>query len=633
MSTDLYTHDVFLSHSSKDKAVVRTIAERLRADGLRVWFDDWELKPGDSISTKIEQGLEQSRVLVLCLSANAFASDWAQLESRTFRFRDPLNKYRRFIPLRLDDAPIKGSLAQFLYINWLLEDREQEYTKLLEACRPSANPKAAKAEAAQEQAEELAFQLNSSECFNTYAFSPDRKRALTGSDCTVRLWDIETGRCLRVLKGHTGLVSNVAWSIDQRRVLSCSLDQTVRLWDVETECCLRVFKGHTGFVVRVAWSADQRRALSCSSDKTVRLWDVKTGCCLRVLEGHTSVVNDVAWNIDQRHAISCSFDKTIRLWDVETGCCLRVLKGHTSIVKNVAWSVDQRRALSGSEDCTMRLWDLETGRCLRMFEGHTGTVLSLALSANQCHALSSSSDTTLRLWNLETGHCLCVLEGHINKINSVAWNVNQRYALSGDCYGEIRIWDLSEFVTEARAPVAPTPEQVQYTNAKVLLVGDSGVGKTGLSNYLALNIKDEERNTSTDGAWATQWTLPHSVNQDGVEREIWLWDFAGQVDYRLVHQLYMDDTAAAVLVFNPQHENPFEGLGQWDSDLQKASRRPYAKLLAAGRIDRGGLVVSGASMDKFMAERSFHSSLQLTSAKTGEGCDELRAAIIEAIDW
>jgi hypothetical protein len=55
-------------------------------------------------------------VLVLCMSAHAFGSDWAQLEAGTFRFRDPLNKERRFIPLRLDDAPIKGSLAQFLYI-------------------------------------------------------------------------------------------------------------------------------------------------------------------------------------------------------------------------------------------------------------------------------------------------------------------------------------------------------------------------------------------------------------------------------------------------------------------------------------------------------------------------------------
>jgi len=105
-----FPYDVFLSHSAKDNPVVRDVAERLRKDGLRVWFDEWEIRPGDSIPAKIEEGLERSRVLVLCMSANAFGSDWAQLESGTFRFRDPLNKERRFLPLRLDDAPIEGSL-------------------------------------------------------------------------------------------------------------------------------------------------------------------------------------------------------------------------------------------------------------------------------------------------------------------------------------------------------------------------------------------------------------------------------------------------------------------------------------------------------------------------------------------
>lgn len=47
--------------------------------------------PDDSIPAKIVEGLEHSRVLLLCMSANAFRSDWAQLESGTFRFRDPLN--------------------------------------------------------------------------------------------------------------------------------------------------------------------------------------------------------------------------------------------------------------------------------------------------------------------------------------------------------------------------------------------------------------------------------------------------------------------------------------------------------------------------------------------------------------
>jgi sugar phosphate isomerase/epimerase len=79
MSDAVFAHDAFLSHSAKEKEVVRAVAERLRADGLRVWFGEWEIRPGDSIPAKIEEGLEHSRVLVLCMSAHAFGSDWARV--------------------------------------------------------------------------------------------------------------------------------------------------------------------------------------------------------------------------------------------------------------------------------------------------------------------------------------------------------------------------------------------------------------------------------------------------------------------------------------------------------------------------------------------------------------------------
>lgn len=158
-----FSFDVFLSHSFKDKAVVRTVAERLRADGLRVWFDAWEIQPGDSIPAKIEEGLDGSRVLVLCMSANAFSADWVQLEAGTFRFRDPLNKERRFIPLRLDDAPIKGALAQFLNIDWRPANREKEYPKLLDACRPPKNRPGTELPAASERLDEGVLSLGHTE--------------------------------------------------------------------------------------------------------------------------------------------------------------------------------------------------------------------------------------------------------------------------------------------------------------------------------------------------------------------------------------------------------------------------------------------------------------------------------------
>ena len=133
MSTE-FQYDVFLSHNQADKPRVRRLAERLRAAGLRVWFDEWVIQPGDDIYLAIERGLEASRTLVLCLSPAALGSDWVGLERSTVLFRDPANAGRRFIPLLLADCKLPDTLRRYKYVDYRNE-LEVECNKLLRACQ------------------------------------------------------------------------------------------------------------------------------------------------------------------------------------------------------------------------------------------------------------------------------------------------------------------------------------------------------------------------------------------------------------------------------------------------------------------------------------------------------------------
>ena len=137
--TTSFDWDVFLSHSSVDKPRVARLAERLTAAGLRVWFDRPNIDSGEDIVTAIEQGLERSRVLVLCMTKAAFESEWMRLERNTATFRDPGNHDRRFLPLRLEDCQIPATLRRLKDIDWRAES-DSAWQQLLATLQPGAAP-------------------------------------------------------------------------------------------------------------------------------------------------------------------------------------------------------------------------------------------------------------------------------------------------------------------------------------------------------------------------------------------------------------------------------------------------------------------------------------------------------------
>jgi WD40 repeat protein len=594
--TETFQYDVFISHSSNDRPTARDLARRLRADGLRVTWD--------------KQNLKQARTLVLLMSAHAFGSEWATLEGHTLPFRDPADAQRRFVPLLVEDCTPPDAIAQFATIDWRTPS-DEAYAKLLAACR----------------GDQARMVLGGhTDQVRGVAVTPDGRMVISSShDKTLKVWDLETGHCRATLIGHTGNVRSVAVTPNGKVVVSGSWDNTLKVWDLETGGCRATLEGHRGIVFNTAVTPDGKMVISGSQDKTLKVWDLETGHCHATFEGHAELVWGVAVTPDGQTVISSSNDKTLKVWNLETGQCRATFKGHTQSVRGVAVTPDGQTVVSSSNDNTLRVWNLETGQCRSTFEGHTGHFLwRVAITPDGRTAISGSDDGTLKVWDLETGHCRVTFEGHTSDVYGVAVTPDGKTVVSGSGDKTLRVWDLPELDT-----IVEPADAARYTNAKVVLVGETGVGKTGL----ALRLCEDrwEPTESTHGMIVSRLELPVD-DPIGIEREVWLWDFAGQPDYRLIHQLYMDETALGMLVFDPQDDNPFEDIGYWEKALRAATKYEPEKLLVAARCDRGGITVSRQRFEQYVDQHGFAGFLS-TGAKIGDGCEELKAAIARHIPW
>src|SRR5262249_54055501 len=133
------------------------------------------------------------------------------------------------------------------------------------------------------------------------ALSQDGRYFLTGHqhENVVRLGEVQTGKEIQTLKGHTAGVPGVALSPDGTRAVTGGGGETLGLWDVKTGKELRQFRGFSGKVWCVTFTADGVYALSGHhgdrSDNLIHLWEVKTGKHVRRFEGHDKDVTAVAF--------------------------------------------------------------------------------------------------------------------------------------------------------------------------------------------------------------------------------------------------------------------------------------------------------------------------------------------------
>lgn len=157
-------------------------------------------------------------------------------------------------------------------------------------------------------------------------FSPDKKTLASGNlDNMVRVWNVDTGKLVKVLDQHSDSVYYVRYSPDGKTLAASSKDKTTIIWDTEKWNVMYTLTGHTAAVFNIRYSPDGKTLATASDDKTTIIWDLATGKSLHVLTGHTASIYDIYYSPCGTKLASCSLDNTTRIWSVRSGECLQIL--------------------------------------------------------------------------------------------------------------------------------------------------------------------------------------------------------------------------------------------------------------------------------------------------------------------
>jgi WD40 repeat protein len=312
-------------------------------------------------------------------------------------------------------------------------------------------------------------------------FSPDGRFVLTGSnDMTARLWDVNTGKLVSVLRGHKGAVQKGAFSPNGEFMLTTGTDNRARVWgpsmgqglneridppkitdalSITQSDDVAVAPGPQ--MVKEIYSPDGKYMLAIKDDYMLDVTEVATGHRLASRPLHKAKGNGVAFSSDGRFILTKSSDFTAEVWEWRSGRPAVQLKTDGPIVQLVV-SPDGRRVatVSSSGQGPAQIWELPPPggpeilkESRQMWSSKYPEAYAtrdvafspdgrLLVTASSVENPTLSRDTEARIWNLKTADLeVPPLQGHFAPVVSVAFSPDSKFVLTGSEDGTARLWN------------------------------------------------------------------------------------------------------------------------------------------------------------------------------------------------
>lgn len=279
------------------------------------------------------------------------------------------------------------------------------------------------------------------------ALTPDGKLLATGDEnSAIHLWDVTSGKSLKVLTGHEGDVVDLDIDRGGSRLASAGHDG-IRLWQLPSGAFERQLATKRGSTIWIRFAPDGHTlATGGSASDPIQIWDVASGQELPSLPSDSNGSRCAAFSPDGRKlAASYSINVNrgeIRIWDIATRQESSRFSAHDGEVRKIAFTPDGIGMITADISGEVVIWNSKSGGPLSIrLPDHNGEITALAVSHDgSILSMAGRAEQTARCWELATGKELSRLEGHKAVIKSIALSADGTFAVSAGFDGAALVW-------------------------------------------------------------------------------------------------------------------------------------------------------------------------------------------------
>lgn len=288
-----------------------------------------------------------------------------------------------------------------------------------------------------------------------------RRLASSGHNGDVLIWENENPKPVMTLTGHNvgKWVDDVAWSpTDDDLLLTSGSDETVRVWDITSGECLVTIAAHRKGAHAGCWSPDGRRFASVGSDHAVRIWEHVSSTKSDEADTNMSPLVALAWGPDGSLVATARQDNRIRVWQDNATELLYTLEDSEESIEEIRiieFSPDGKLIATGGKDGFVRLWDVSDGKLIQRFdEKHGGNdqnpryrgIDDLAWHPDGTTLVSAGEDKFIRIWDALTGELKTTLQPHNGSTYAVCFSPDGRWLFTGHWTNQpVIVWETDHW--------------------------------------------------------------------------------------------------------------------------------------------------------------------------------------------